>query len=172
MVAQQAGASIMSGRGSIWGILPPLAGSGIFAIGSGVLQTLMPLRLHALGYSAGEAGLVASGYAGGFLIGCLVVARLIASVGHVRACTACCAAAAVVILGFDFVPPLWGMVLLEMAVGVAASGVATVTESWLNELVQPDMRGRLLTLYMIVLTIAWGAGQLAALGIDPGRAAC
>lgn len=158
----------MAARGSIWGTLPPLAGSGIFAIGSGVLQTLMPLRLHALGYSAGEAGLVASGYAGGFLIGCLVVSRLIASVGHVRASTACCAAAAVMILGFDWAPPLWGMVLLEAAVGIAASGLATVTESWLNELVQPERRGRLLTLYMIVLTIAWGAGQLAAIHIDPG----
>jgi MFS family permease len=158
----------VSSRGSIWSTVPPLAGSGIFAIGSGVLQTLMPLRLHQLGYSAQEAGLVAAGYAAGFLIGCLFVSRLIASVGHVRACNACCAAAAVMILGFDWAPPLWGMVLLEVAIGIAASGLATVTESWLNELVLPEWRGRLLTLYMIILTLAWGIGQLLALGLDPG----
>ncbi len=169
MVAQQFEAeTIVSDRGSIWDTVPPLAGSGIFAIGSGVLQTLMPLRLHALGYSAQAAGLVAAGYAGGFLIGCLVVSRLIASVGHVRACNACCAAAAVMILGFDWSPPLWGMALLEVAVGIAASGLATVTESWLNELVRPDRRGRLLTLYMIILTLAWGVGQVLAISIDPG----
>jgi hypothetical protein len=66
-------------------ILPPMAGVRAAAIGSGLLHTLLPLRLHKLGYETGAIGLVVTGYSIGFLVGCLGVPMLIRDVGHVRA---------------------------------------------------------------------------------------
>ncbi|MFV3128332.1 MFS transporter [Niveispirillum sp. KHB5.9] len=146
---------------------PPLLASALYAVGSGLFHTLLPLRLAADGHGTAEIGLVVTGYSGGFLLGCLLSERLIVMVGHVRACAAFCAAAAVAVLGFDWPLPLPLMIGLQIVGGCSAAALATVTESWLNELVRPAWRGRLLTIYVILLSLCWGLGQVIAIWVPP-----
>jgi MFS family permease len=149
-------------------ILPPMAGVGSAAIGSGLLHTLLPLRLHKLGYETGAIGLVVTGYSIGFLIGCLGVPMLIRHVGHVRANAAFAATAALMVMALDWAPWAWITGLLYGAIGLAAAGISVVTESWLNELVAPAWRTRVLTAYVLELALCYGIGQLIGLGIDVG----
>lgn len=146
---------------------PPLLASALYAVGSGLFHTLLPLRLAADGHSAAGIGLAVTGYSGGFLLGCLLSERLIVLVGHVRACAAFCAAAAAAVLGFDWPLPLVLIIALQVVGGCSAAALATVTESWLNELVRPAWRGRLLTIYVILLSLCWGLGQVIAIGVAP-----
>ena len=147
-------------------ILPPMAGVGSAAIGSGLLHTLLPLRLHKLGYETGTIGLVVTGYSIGFLIGCLGVPMLIRHVGHVRANAAFAATAALMVMALDWAPLAWITGLFYGAIGLAAAGISVVTESWLNELVAPAWRTRVLTAYVLELALCYGIGQLIGLGID------
>jgi MFS family permease len=149
-------------------ILPPMAGVGSAAIGSGLLHTLLPLRLHRLGYETGTIGLVVTGFSAGFLIGCLSVPLLIRSVGHVRANAAFAATAALTILALDWTPPALVTGLLYAGIGLAAAGISVVTESWLNELVAPAWRSRVLTAYVLELALCYGIGQLIGLTVDVG----
>jgi MFS family permease len=159
-------ANSMAPARSLANVLPPLAGIGLAAVGSGLLHTLLPLRLQAQGCSANAIGLVVTGFSIGFLVGCLGMPVLIRSVGHVRANAAFAATAAVTILALDWRAPLFVTAALIAATGIAAAGLSIVTESWLNELVPPAWRARILTAYVLEIALCYGLGQLMALDLD------
>lgn len=152
----------------IVGILPPLVSTGLYALGSGLYTTLLPLRLKELGYSDSLTGLIVVCGSGGFLLGCLVAARLIRAVGHVRAYAAAAAAIAATILALDVNPPLVLVGLLQILRGMGSATLSMVTESWLNEAVERRFRGQLLTVYMIALALFWAVGQSLGIGLEPG----
>src|ERR671911_1765274 len=85
--------------------LVPLAAvivaSAIFQLSNGTLATLLPVRLGLA--EAGElaTGLIATAYALGFVVGCVVGARVIRAVGHIRAFATFAATAAVAALLFQ-----------------------------------------------------------------------
>lgn len=137
-------------------------------MGSGLFQTLIPLRLVSEGYGTNTIGLVIGAEGAGFLIGCIGSTRLIRSVGEVRAYAALSAISAVLIMGWGFSPPLAVLMLIQAAIGFANAGQAVVIESWMNAMVPNANRGRILTLYVLVIGLFYGLGQLLATGIDPG----
>jgi MFS family permease len=153
---------------SPWSIASPLAGGAIHAVGSGLFHTLIPLRLVAEGYGANTIGLVIGAEGAGFLIGCIGSKRLIRSVGEVRAYAALSAISAALIMAWGFSPPLAVLMLIQAAVGFANAGQSVVIESWMNAMVSNANRGRVLTLYVLVLGLFYGLGQLLATDIDPG----
>ncbi len=156
----------MRGR-EIVSILPPLASTVLYTVGTGIIHTLLPLRLKAAGYSDSLNGLIAVCYAGGFLCGCLVNARLVRAVGHIRAYAAAAAAVSVTVLALDLGPPILLVALLQVAGGYAAAVLAMVVESWLNESVEMRFRGQLMTIYMICLASSWALGQYLCIALDP-----
>jgi len=145
-----------------------LLSTALYAVGSGLYTTLLPLRLKELGYSDSLNGLIAVCVSGGFLLGCLVAARLIRAVGHVRAYAAAAAAIAATILAVDSSPPLVLLGALQIARGMGAATLSMVIESWLNEAVERRFRGQLLTVYMIALALFWAVGQSLGIGLEPG----
>jgi MFS family permease len=147
-------------------LVPPLASITAAAAGGGLLQTLLPLRLRALGYSTDQVGFVVTFYSLGFIIGCLGAAVLIRSVGHVRAACAFAAVAAITILVLEWHPDFTGTILTFAITGIGSAGMSVVTESWLNELAVPEWRGSLLTIYVVLLAMGWAAGQALGLGLD------
>jgi MFS family permease len=153
---------------SPWSIASPLAGGAIHAMGSGLFHTLIPLRLVADGYGPGVVGLVVGAEGAGFLIGCIGSTRLIRSVGEVRAYAALSAISAVLIMAWGFSPHLAILMAVQAAIGFANAGQAVVVESWMNAMVSNANRGRVLTLYVLVIGLFYGLGQLLATDIDPG----
>jgi MFS family permease len=143
-----------------WRVVPPLASTALTMVGAGVLGSLLPLRYSAMGYSPGVIGLLATAEALGFLVGCLYAHKIIAPVGLERAYAAFAGMKAVAILGLHFADGVSGIVPLRFLIGLNAAGLAIIVESWLNALVPNEQRGRVLTIYVLVYGLFFGAGQL------------
>jgi MFS family permease len=149
-----------------WRVAPPLSSTALMMIGAGILGSLLPLRFSALGYSDGVIGLFATAEALGFLVGCLYAHRIIVPVGLDRAYAAFAGMKAVAILGLHFSDGVAVIVPLRFLIGLNAAGLAIIVESWLNALVPNEQRGRVLTLYVLVYGLFFGAGQLFGQNLD------
>jgi len=149
-----------------WRVVPPLLSTALIMLGAGILASLLPLRFSAMGLSPGVIGLIATAEALGFLTGCLYNHRIIAPVGLDRAYAAFAAMKAVAISSLYFAESVPVLALFRFLIGLNAAGLAIIVESWLNALVPNEQRGRILTLYVLVYGLFYGAGQLLGQNLD------
>ncbi len=142
-------------------VLPLIIGASIFMFGHSVLNLATALKLNQAGISASSIGLVQSAFFLGFLIGCLVIKKLIRRVSHIRAYAVFGALAVTTVLvqALIFDPLVW--IVCRMAYGVAMAGFTTAIESWLNDRTDNETRGRVLTFYMASYYFTVGLGQLS-----------
>jgi len=143
-----------------WRVVPPLISTALIYIGAGVLSSLLPLRFSALGLSPTAIGLLATFEALGFLVGCLYAHKVIRPVGLERAYAAFAAMKAVAILSLHFTSWVPLLALIRFMIGLNAAGLSVIVESWLNALVANELRGRVLTIYVLVIGLFFGTGQL------------
>ena len=143
-----------------WGVGLPLVSTALLYVGIGVLATLLPLRLSAQGLKPTVIGVLAAVEAIGFLVGCLYAHRIIAPVGLARAYAAFAGLKAVAILGLHFAVGVPYLAAIRFLIGLNAAGLAVIVESWLNALVPNEQRGRVLTIYVLVIGLFYGCGQL------------
>jgi MFS family permease len=151
-------------------VLALLAGVALVLLGAGLLNTLIPLRGNALGFSDTLLGTLTSAYYIGFLLGTFAAPVLIRRVGHIRAFALYAAASACCILlhALGDSAVLW--LALRLAIGVLLVGLYTVIESWLNAQAEAAERGRVFAIYMIVnLASLACAQQLLHFGADLAR---
>ena len=149
-----------------WRVAPPLISTALIYIGSGVLSTLLPLRFSAQGLSPTVIGLLATAEALGFLVGCLHAHRIIGPVGLERAYAAFAGMKAVAILAMHFAPGASWLAACRFLIGLNAAGLSVIVESWLNALVPNHLRGRVLTMYVLVIGLFYGGGQLLGSGLN------
>ncbi len=135
---------------SIRPLVPLLVAAGILLAGNGLQGTLIALRGQAEGFSPGLIGLMGTAYFGGFLAGCVVIARMLRSVGHIRcfAALAAVAACGTLMLVMVIDPIVWAA--MRFLVGFAFAGLFTVIESWINSSVGNENRGRALAIYRVI----------------------
>ena len=161
-----AGTDPGSARRLWWRVAAPLASTALIMVGAGILGSLLPLRFSSMGYSPGAIGLIASAEAVGFLVACLYAHLIIAPVGLERAYATFAGLKSVAILGLAFADDWPWLVVLRFLIGANAAGLAIVVESWLNALVPNEQRGRVLTVYVLVYGLFFGAGQLFGQNLD------
>lgn len=132
----------------------------ILLVGHGVQLTVVPLFAAELGWSMSQIGYIGSTYFCGFIVGCVVVPRLVARVGHVRvlAVLAACATSALLALAITKLFEAW--LLGRFFTGCAIAGIYVVIENWLNERTTRETRGVVLAIYTMLTLIAICAGQL------------
>ncbi len=137
-----------------------LRGTAFLLAANGLHGLLMPLRGQAEGFSATQLGLLGTGWAGGFITGCIFAPRLVRSVGHVRAFSAFAASAAAIVLmtGLVVDPLVW--IGLRVMTGFVMAGAFMVIESWLNEASTNENRGTVFSLYMMVTFSSIMGGQM------------
>src|SRR5262245_34967914 len=66
-------------------ILALLLSTAFLLAGNGLHSLLLPLRGAAEGFATNELGLIGTGWASGFVLGCLSAPRVVKRVGHIRA---------------------------------------------------------------------------------------
>jgi len=139
---------------------PLFIGMIFLMVSNGLLTTLLTLRGSGLGFSDSAIGLMQSGYPVGSLLGCLIAPRLIMRVGHIRvfAALASIASGAALVHLVTFDPWSWGA--MRLITGFCFSGLYIVSESWLNGSSSNESRGSVLSIYFIVQTGGFTAGQL------------
>ncbi|ABO90653.1 TPA: MFS transporter [Aeromonas salmonicida] len=152
---------------SLTRLLSPLASLVIFILGHGMFNTLLTVRLSAEQVSVQAIGLVSAAYFGGLVLGAFVNACLIIRVGHIRAYAAYASLLCFLFLlhGMVVEPVSWAA--LRLVGGFATGGLFVVLESWMLVSSSPANRGRLMSLYMILLYGSLAMGQLVLKWVDP-----
>ena len=135
-------------------------GSAFLLLAGGLNGLILPLRGQLEGFSAASLGLLGTGWAIGYVAGCLRTPALVAKVGHIRAFGVMCALAAItVLLSLIFLTPyVW--IPLRAVSGFCFAGAAMIVESWLNERTEKSSRGRVFGIYTMVNLAATTLGQM------------
>jgi MFS family permease len=111
------------------------------------------------GFPIFVTGLVMSLYYAGFLLGCYITPKIIASVGHVRVYAALASIASTTILLHGvFVDP-WSWGIIRIFSGMSFAGLFIVTESWLSSIATNRLRGMTFGIYLFVLHGSLFIGQ-------------
>lgn len=135
-------------------IVPLLLAASILLGGNGVLSTLIALRGKLEGFDTSLVGLMGTCYFVGFFGASFSAARLIRSIGHVRAFAALAAIGAVAPLIMAMVPNAWVWMAARVLSGFCFAALLMVIESWINESSKNTSRGRVLGIYRIVDLLA------------------
>ena len=145
-----------------WGLFMAL---GLLMLGNGLLSTLLGVRSEFEGFATTTTGLIMAGYFAGFLFGSRITPRFLARVGHIRvfAALASMASAAPLVHSVFIDPAVW--VVMRLVFGFCMAGLYVVAESWLNQAADNSTRGRLLSVYMLVMMGGYALSQ-AFLGLS------
>ncbi len=131
-------------------LVPLLLAAGILLAGNGLQGTLIAVRGAAEGISNGMIGFMGTSYYLGFMVGCIMVPRMLRSVGHIRTFSALAAIAASATLLLVMVIDAWVWIGLRLVLGFCFSGLFTTVESWINSGVANRDRARVLSLYRLI----------------------
>nr|WP_314479675.1 MFS transporter [uncultured Pseudomonas sp.] len=126
----------------------------------GVSMPLVSLRLEGWGYGSFAIGVMAAMPALGVLAGASLASRLAGWVGVPAAMRLCLWGGALSIGLLALLPsyPLW--LVLRLLIGMALTVVFVLGESWINQLVVEQWRGRLVALYGSSYALSQLAGPL------------
>ncbi len=139
----------------------------LLMVGNGVQGTLLGIRGTLEGFTTFQMSLVMSAYFLGFLGGSRLTPRLIQRVGHVRVFAALGSMTSAILVLYPTLAEAWVWIGLRVMIGFCFSGIYVTSESWLNDAVSNENRGKALSLYVIVqMAGIIGAQGLVVLG-DP-----
>jgi MFS family permease len=74
-------------------------------------------------------------------------------------------AATMIVVGLSTAAATW--IVMRFVSGACIAGLYVVAESWLNQLASNDNRGRILAVYMVVTSGAYGIGQVLVGQVNP-----
>ena len=137
-----------------------LLGSAFLLFAGGINGLILPVRGASEGFSAVSLGLLGTGWAIGYVSGCLYTARLVGRVGHIRAFSVMASFAGVAILAQLLLIQPHSWIVLRAFQGFCFAGAAMIVESWLSERASPENRGKIFGIYTMVNLGASTAGQL------------
>ena len=146
-----------------WGLFVGLA---FLLLAAGLFGTLLGVRSELIKLPTVVSSLISASYYGGFLVGSRVALSALSRVGHIRvyAALASLLSAAILAVGLTESAPAWAW--LRFVTGLCLAGQYVVAESWLNNLATNENRGRLLAIYAVVTSGAFGLGQVLLFAID------
>jgi MFS family permease len=135
---------------AVLGLSALLTAVAILLAGNGLQTTLISVRGHLEGFPTAFIGLMMSAYFAGFVVGCRVNPRFIASVGHIRTFVALASIASAAALAHALIVDVAAWALLRAITGFCFAGLFMVIESWINERATNRDRGKVLSIYRIV----------------------
>ena len=144
-----------------------LLGTFFLTFAGGINSLILPVRGSAEGFGSLSLGLLGTGWAIGYVSGCMLTARLVARVGHIRAFSVMASIAGIMILAQLLFLSAHAWIPLRALQGFCFAGAAMIVESWLGERADASSRGRIFGIYTMVNLTASTAGQLMLTVGDP-----
>lgn len=141
-------------------LIAPLSSLFIMLLSNGLYTTLISVRLDIESAPNWLIGLASSAYYAGFMIGCLQIETFISRIGHIRAFAIFAALITVSSLLPGMIPNHTTWIAMRCITGFSMAGVYIVIESWLLAASDTRNRGRIVSIYMIVLYGGQSFGQL------------
>ena len=148
-------------------IVALFAGSCFLMIAGGMNGLILPLRGTAEGFSSLSLGLLGTGWAIGYMAGCLRIPWIVRRVGHIRTFAVLAAGATISVLLSLLVLDSVTWILLRAVTGFCFAGGAMIVESWLSENTSPESRGRIFAVYTMINLFGVTIGQLSIVFGDP-----
>jgi len=139
-----------------WAIL---LGIGFMMLANGLQGTLLGVRATMEGFSTFTTGIMMSGYFIGVFAGSFIAPYLVKRVGHIRVFSALASLASISILFHGVYIDAWVWMVMRIITGISFAGFYVVTESWLNDRASNETRGKVLSIYMLIVTFGMGSGQ-------------
>ena len=146
---------------------PLFLGMLFLMVGNGLHGSLLGVRSEIEGFSTAAVSVVMSGYFLGFLAGSRAAPRLIRRVGHVRVFAALASFISAALIIFPVVTEPWVWVVLRIIIGFCFAGVYVTAESWLNNAASNELRGKALSVYLLVQLTGLVAAQAILSQGDP-----
>jgi len=126
----------------------------------GTTMPLVSLRLESWGYSDFAIGVMAATPAFGVILGALLASRLAAKVGTRLLMQGCLLFGSLSVALLALLPNYFLWIFLRLVLGVALTVVFVLGESWINQIVVEQWRGRLVALYGTGYALSQLAGPL------------
>lgn len=138
----------------------------LVAVGNGLMFAYIPVRLGAEGFDPTWAGLILTGLSAGGLAGCILTGPLVRRVGHARTYMVFSALIALsnVAIGAGAYPILW--IAARTLYGFAICGLFVVAQSWLNDAVGNQIRGRVMAIFYVAYIAGLGVGYYLLAYVD------
>ena len=150
--------------GASWAIL---LGIGFMMLANGLQGTLLGVRASIEGFPTFITGVMMSGYFIGVFLGSMISPILVKRVGHIRTFCALASMASISILFHGVYIDPWVWMIMRVVTGISFAGFYVVTESWLNDRASNETRGKVLSIYMVIVTGSMGAGQFLLNASNP-----
>ena len=146
-----------------WGLFVGLA---LLLLSAGLFGTVLGVRSELVKLPTVVSGIISAAYYAGFLLGARVALTALGRVGHIRVYSALASllSAAMITVGLTDSSVAW--IGLRFVTGLCLAGQYVVAESWLNDLATNQTRGRLLAIYSLVTSGAFGVGQILLFALD------
>lgn len=152
--------------GTVVAVASIIVSTFLTAVGNGLMFAYIPLSLAGAGYAPSLAGLILTALSAGGLIACLITGALARRVGHARAFMIFSAliilSNAVIGNGVDAASWIGARALY----GFAISGMFIVAQSWLNDAVNNEIRGRVMAVFYVAYVAGLGTGSFLTGQID------
>ncbi len=134
-------------------------GMGLIMTAHGFQGSLLGVRAVNENFSLTSTGFMMSGYFVGYFIGARTIPNIISGVGHIRVFAAFASIASLTVLMHSvFINPLTWFIL-RVGTGFSMVCIYTIAESWLNDRSSNKNRGKVLSIYMIILYSSMGVGM-------------
>jgi len=141
----------------------------LLLMGSGLQNTLTPVRAGIENFSALSVGGLGAGYYGGFVLGCLAGPWLVRRAGHIRTFAAMVAIASAAALIHPLFVDVTVWVAMRVVTGFCLAGLFMIIESWLNEKATNETRGLIFSVYLVINLSVVTIGQLMMMLDDPAN---
>jgi MFS family permease len=133
----------------------------IMLVGIGLFNVYIGLRLSSEGVSEVWIGALMSAYYFGLVAGSRFGHQIIVRIGHVRAFAAAAALSTVMVLAQTLIDDKTAWLVFRAVVGASMALQYIVLESWLNEQIENEHRGRVFSFYLIMSGLGTALGQMA-----------
>jgi len=138
----------------------PFFSIAILMLGTGLMGTVVPLKMKLVNYSDFIIGAMGSIYYLGMFVGSISVIKFLDSIGPSKTfiATICALGVVTLIPGLGMSVPVW--FISRFISGYSLAWIYIIAESWVLNVSNIRNRGRNLAVYMIVLYLGQSAGQL------------
>lgn len=133
---------------------------GTFALVVGYTYPALSLAMEQARFSPTMIGVHTAMTGVGIVVSALATPAVAARFGAWRLGVVTGIATVFVVLGFGISPPGPAWLAMRFALGLSISTLFVLSETWLNELVPPRLRGRLVATYTTAVAALFGIGPL------------
>ncbi|MER9594562.1 MULTISPECIES: MFS transporter [unclassified Mesorhizobium] len=143
-----------------------LLSMALIAVGNGLMFAYIPVRLGAEGFDPTWAGLIVTGLSAGGLAGCILTGPLVRRVGHARAFMVLSALIVLSNAAVGAGPHPLPWIAARALYGFAICGLFIVAQSWLNDVIDNAIRGRVMATFYVAYVAGLGVGYSTLALVD------